>query len=83
MANQNSSININPEVNHHKGGTQSINNLMTILLKGKYFSCKIILDDTYYGSGFFAKIMSPFEYSNIKEFLKIDFEYVKIIIMII
>jgi len=65
MGIQKSSININPEVNHHKGGTQSLNNLISLLQKGNYFSCKIILDDTNYGSGFFAKIMSPFEYSKI------------------
>ena len=65
MGNQKSSIKINPEVTHHRGGTQSANNLISLLQKGNYFSCKIILDNINYGTGFFAKILSPFDNNKI------------------
>jgi len=65
MGNQKSSIKFNPEVTHHKGGTQSTNNLISLLQKGNYFSCKIILDNINYGTGFFAKILSPFDNNKI------------------
>ena len=54
-----------PEVTHHKGGTQSLNKLLPFLQKAKSFSCKILLDKTNYGSGFFCKIFSPFENNKI------------------
>ena len=47
-----------PEVYTHKGGTQSIDSLSPLLTKGKFFSCKIILNNNSYGSGFFCKILS-------------------------
>ena len=47
-----------PEVYTHEGGTQSIDSLSTLLTKGKFFSCLLILNNNSYGSGFFCKILS-------------------------
>lgn len=65
MGNKKSSITIIPESSNHKGGTQSINSLMSLLQRGNYFSCKIILDNINYGTGFFAKIFFPNENNKI------------------
>lgn len=38
---------------------------MSLLQRGNYFSCKIILDNINYGTGFFAKIFSPIKNNKI------------------
>ena len=65
MGNKKPTRKISLEVYTHKGGTQSTNSLSSLIQRGNYFSCKIILDKLNYGSGFFAKILSQSRNSKI------------------